>query len=38
MDLINDLELNDTPKTIEFLKDNQVIFYLKIILLQILVI
>ena len=29
MDLINDLELNDTPKTIEFLKDNQIIFSLR---------
>jgi hypothetical protein len=29
MDLVNDLELNDTPKTIEFLKDNQVIFSLR---------
>lgn len=29
MDLVNDLELNDTPKTIEFLKDNLIIFSLR---------
>jgi hypothetical protein len=29
MDLVNDLELNDTPKTIEFIKENAVIFSLR---------
>ena len=29
MDMVNDLELNDTPKTIEFYKDNVVMFSLR---------